>query len=191
MNKMKKTKKQVKKENKILDKLKKFFNSPQPIIIVLVVLCIFLSLFAYKSGSKNKIFVGEVLENDLLINNVHYFTNNDMNYFFASNAQYIVEKDVNIVECNVGYYVVDKNNNYIDFAVRKNKFDKATSLRDVIKETSGWNFAEPHNSNYFFNADVLKNINNLHFLVEAKTDSKLDKFDIVIDYPVKTTKITK
>ena len=32
----------------------------------------------YKSGSKNKIFVGEVLENDLLINNVHYFTNNDI-----------------------------------------------------------------------------------------------------------------
>lgn len=179
-----------KKSNSILTKVKAFFNNPAPIIIVLVAIIAILLIFISRMNIDNKIYVGEINKEDLIVANVHYFTNNDMNYFYASTAAYVGEKK-DVYSYQIGYYVVDEDNNYIEFATRSKKADTKASLADIVDELSGWNFGETNASDYFFSSDVLKNIENLHFVIKASTVKDSDDADIVIDYPVDLSKITK
>lgn len=178
------------KENKIISGIKKFFNSPVPLIIFLLCVNAFLILYISNYNSKNRIFVGVVDESDLQIVNVHYFTNGDMNYFYASPAAYIGE-DKEIYNFQIGYYVVDKDNNYIELASRSRAIVNKTSLKEVVDEMSGWNFAEEDKGTHFFTNEVMRNLDNLHFLIKACSKPDTTEADIVIDYPVEMTKITK
>lgn len=184
------SKKTAKKENKVLSKVKAFFNNPAPIIIVLVAIIAVLLIFISRINIHSKIYVGEINKEDLIVANVHYFTNNDMNYFYASTANYIGKK-VDVYSYQMGYYAVDKSNNYIEFATRSKKADTKASLADVVDELSGWNFGETNQSDYFFSSEVIDNIENLHFVIKASTKKGSDDADIVIDYPVELSKITK
>lgn len=187
---MKNKVKEEKKGNIILTKIKDFFNNPVPLIIVLIAIIAILLIFISRMNVNNKIYVGEINKEDLQVGNVHYFINNDMNYFYASNALYLGEKK-NVYSYQMGYYVVDKDNNYIEFATRSKKADTKANLGDVISELSGWNFGENSASDYFFSKDVMENMDNLHFVVKASTKKDSDDADIVIDYPVELSKITK
>lgn len=192
----KETKKKVeavkieKKSKKILTKVKAFFNNPAPLIIVLIAIIAVLLIFISRMNLKSTIYVGEINKSDLQVGNVHYFTNNDMNYFYASTAAYLGEKK-EVYSYQMGYYAVDKDNNYIEFTTRSKKADKKADLGDIIEELSGWNFGETNASNYFFSKDVIENIDNLHFVVKASTKKDSDDADIIIDYPVELSKITK
>lgn len=179
-----------KKSKKILTKVKAFFNNPAPLIIVLIAIIAVLLIFISRMNLKSTIYVGEINKSDLQVGNVHYFTNNDMNYFYASTAAYLGEKK-GVYSYQMGYYAVDKDNNYIEFATRSKKADKKADLGDIIEELSGWNFGETNASNYFFSKDVIENIDNLHFVVKASTKKDSDDADIIIDYPVELSKITK
>lgn len=179
-----------KKINKILAKVKAFFNNPAPLIIVLIAIIAFLLIFISRINLNDTIYVGEINKSDLQVGNVHYFTNGDMNYFYASTAAYLGEKK-QVYSYQMGYYAVDKDNNYIEFATRSKKSDVKADLADVIEELSGWNFGETNASDYFFSKDVIDNIDNLHFVVKASTKKDSDDADIVIDYPVELSKITK
>lgn len=179
-----------KKSKKILTKVKAFFNNPAPLIIVLIAIIAVLLIFISRMNLKSTIYVGEINKSDLQVGNVHYFTNNDMNYFYASTAAYLGEKK-EVYSYQMGYYAVDKDNNYIEFATRSKKADKKADLGDIIEELSGWNFGETNANNYFFSKDVIENIDNLHFVVKASTKKDSDDADIIIDYPVELSKITK
>lgn len=183
-------KKSNKKENVLLVNLKKFFNNPVPIVIFLIILNAFLLIYIANYNSKNKIFVGDINREDIQIVNVHYFTNGDMNYFYASNAEYLGEEK-EIYSYQIGYYVISDNNEYIELATRSNSLENSSSLKEIIKEMSGWSFAESDQSEYFFNNKVLRYMDNLHFVVKASTTKDNKTADIVIDYPVESTKITK
>ncbi|MCX4365749.1 MAG: hypothetical protein OSJ70_08280 [Bacilli bacterium] len=183
-------KKVEKKENKILSSLKKFFNHPAPLIIILICIVLFLTMYIADYNSKNKIYVGSLDKKDVAIVNVHFFLNGDMNYFHAANAAYLGE-DKEIYTFQVGYYAVDKKNNYYELATRANSLEKKTSLKDVIDENSGWSFAESDKGVLHFTDDVRKNIDNIHFVVKASTEKGSTKPDIVIDYPLDLEKITK
>lgn len=184
------TKDEEKKNNKFLTGVKAFFNNPAPLIIVLIAIIAVLLIFISRINVKNKIYVGEINKADLQVANVHYFTNGDMNYFYASTAAYLGEK-TQVYSYQMGYYAVTDDNNYIEFATRSKKSDTKADLADVIEELSGWNFGETNASDYFFSKDVIDNIDNLHFVVKASTKKGSDDADIVIDYPVELSKITK
>ena len=128
--------------------------------------------------------------------NIHYFANNDMNYFYASNAAYL-GSDEKVYSFQVGYYAVDAKGEYHELATRSQKLDKATSIRDVVTENSGWSISELANPKLtngkkFFDNDVLNNLDNLHFVILASTDKeKPNDPDITIDYKISLTKLTK
>ena len=184
-------KKEVKREeNKFIVSIKKFFNHPAPLIIVLICIVLFLTMYIADYNSKNKIYVGDLNQKDIAIVNVHFFLNGDMNYFHAANAAYLGE-DKEIYTFQIGYYAVDEKNNYYELATRANSLENKTSLKDVIEENSGWSFAESDKGVLHFTNDVRKNVDNIHFVVKASTEKGSTKPDIVIDYQVDLTRITK
>ena len=66
--------KKATKFSKVLDALKRFFNNPAPLIIVLVALNAFLLLYISNYNDKNRIYVGSIEKSDVAVVNVHYFT---------------------------------------------------------------------------------------------------------------------
>lgn len=175
---------------KLKDRINKFINNPVPIIIVLIALNIILLSYIANSNNNNKIFVGYIQQKEVAVTNVHYFTNNDMNYFYASNALYIAE-DKDIYAFEIGYYVKDSNGEFVKLASRSQELEEATSLSDVVKEMSGWNLAEAANSDYYFSDEVLDNIDNLYFRILASTEKGKLKTDINIAHKVEMTKVTR
>lgn len=188
--KMSNKKNEDKKINSILKNIKDFFNRPAPLIIFLILLVSFLVLYIYKTNSSNKIYVGEINNDEIQVANVHYFTNGDINYFYATPAIYLA-KDTKIFNYQIGYYVVDENNNYYELATRSNSLENASSLKEIVNELSAWDFAESPKSEYFFDKDVLKYLDNLHFVIKASTKQDSTEADVVVDYEVDLTKITK
>lgn len=185
-----------KKDKKIMSKVKSALNNPLPMLIALTIIIVILLIYISTTSRESKIYVGEINKEDVNVVNIHYFANNDMNYFYASNAAYL-GKDKKIYSFQVGYYAVDANGKYYELAMRSKKLDNATSLRDVVTENSGWSISELANPKLtngkkFFDNDVLNNLENLHFVILASTDKeKPNDPDITIDYKIELTKITK
>lgn len=181
-----------KEENKIADKVKKFFNNPAPLIIVLIAIIFVLLMFISRMNTKSKIYVGEIDKDGMLIANVHYFTNNDMNYFYSSTPAYVGEdKDKEVYSYQIGYYVEDKQGKIHEFATRSKNAETKVKLSEVIEELGGWNFAESYNKPYFFSPEVIANMDNLHFVVKASTKKDTSEADITLEYKVNLTKISK
>lgn len=179
------------KENKVLNNIKKFFNNPLPMLIVLTAIIVVLLLYIMKHGQESKIFVGKIIKDDVQVVNVHYFANNDMNYFYASNAAYLGENK-KIYSYQIGYYAVSEDGEFYELATRSDKLDKASPIKDIVAENSGWSIGELADKDYFFDSDVLHNIENIHFVILASTDKeKPNDPDITVDYQVELTKLTK
>lgn len=190
--KIKQNKKSETKINKILMNLKKFFNDPKPIIVVLIAIICFLLIFISKLNTKSLIYVGEINKEDIQVANIHYFTNNDMNYFYASTAVFLGSfADKEIYSYQIGYYVVDSNGEYIEFVTRSKEATSPAKLSEIVDELSAWSFAESNVNNYFFSPEVIRNMGNLHFVIKASTKADTKDADINLDYKVTLTKITK
>ena len=180
-----KNKKNVKKEEKIQKQ-----DNPIPLIIVLIALNGFLLLYISNYNDKNRIYVGSIEKTDISVVNVHYFTNGDMNYFYASNAAYLGE-DKKIYSYEMGYYVKNMKGEFVPFATRSRKLDEPVTLATTVSEMSGWNFAEADSTTKFFTSEVLNYMDELYFIVKASTEENSTKADIYIEYPVDTIKVTK
>ena len=185
-----------KKDKKAMSKVKNILNNPLPMLIALTIIIVVLLIYISTTSRESKIYVGEINEEDVNIVNIHYFANNDMNYFYASNAAYL-GSDEKVYSFQVGYYAVDAKGEYHELATRSQKLDKATSIRDVVTENSGWSISELANPKLtngkkFFDNAVLTNLENLHFVILASTDKeKPNDPDITIDYKISLTKLTK
>ncbi|MCX4248167.1 MAG: hypothetical protein OSJ65_00180 [Bacilli bacterium] len=194
---MEKKKQKIKKKtdnekNKILMKIKNFFNNPVPLIIVLIAIICVLLIFISKMNTKSKIYVGEINKDGMQVVNVHYFTNNDMNYFYSSTPLYIGEyKDKEVYSYQIGYYVEDKNGEIYEFATRSKSADTKAKLSVIIEELGGWSFAESYNNKYFFTNEVINNMDNLHLMIKASTKKGTNEADISLDFKVDLTKISK
>lgn len=183
--------KETKPSEKKINVIKRFLNNPLPMLIVLTVVIVVLLLYIGTIRHQSKIYVGEINEEKVNVSNIHYFANNQMNYFYASNALYL-DDDAKIFSYQIGYYVVSPDGTYHELATRSGKFEKSTSLRDVVLENSGWTISELATNDYFFDANVLRNLDNLHFLVLASTDKeKPNDPDIKVDYKVKLTTLAE
>lgn len=169
---------------------KSFFNNPLPIIIALIIVCVVQLYFLFNINSKNAIYSGELNKEDVQIINLHLFTNNDMNYFYASPALYLGE-DYKIYNFELGYYIEKGKGEYLSFATKSRELDSASSLKEIVEEMSGWNFFEPSIQDYFFSDEVLNNLDEMHFIIKASTKKGSTDADIVIDYPIDLNKLTK
>lgn len=193
---MEKKKDNKKKENKeekvVVTKLKSFFNNPAPLIIVLIAIICILLIFISRMNTKSRIYVGEISKDGLQVANIHYFTNNDMNYFYSSTPLYAGEmKDKDVYSYQIGYYVEDDKGKAYEFATRSKDSTTKVKLSEVVEELGGWNFAESYNKQYFFSPEVIANMDNLHFVIKASTKKDSKDADISLDYKVDLTKISK
>lgn len=186
----------VEEKQKKFSKIKRFFNNPLPMLIILTVIIVILLIYIVTTSHESKIYVGEINKEDVNVVNIHYFANNEMNYFYASNAAYL-GKDKKVYSFQIGYYAVDANGVFYELATRAQKLENATSLRDIVSENSGWSISELANPNLtdgkkFFDSNVLNNLDNLHFVILASTDKeKPNDPDITIDYKIDLTKLAK
>ena len=181
-----------KKENifkRVLRAIGKFFNHPAPIIIALCIICVGLIIYIQRINTRDEIVVGTVTSDDVSVANIHYFTNNSMNYFYAMNAH--SERKDKIYTYSIGYYTVDSKGNYEELAVRSGSLEKPLEAKDIIGDYSGWNIAELANKPYHFSAKIKNNIKNLHFVFKGSTKKDSTDADVVIDVKVDTTKLTK
>lgn len=183
-------KKKVTKEKKATSKLKEFFNKPTPIIVALVIICVVQLYFLITFKSMNGIYTGELNKEDVQIVNVHMFTNNDMNYFYASPAMYLGE-DKQIYNFEMGYYVELSSGEMKSFATRSRSLNSASSLKEIVEEMSAWNFFETSLQDYFFSEEVLDNLDSMHFIIKASTKANSTDADVYIDYPIELNRITK
>lgn len=172
-----------------MKKIKEFFNKPAPLIIVLIIIIALQTFYIANYNSKNRIYIGKISTQDVTVDNIHYFTNGDMNFFYASPAIYN-KKDVKVYNYLVGYYVED-NNDLVEFVSRSSNLDKATSLSDIIDEMSSWSIAEADSIKNKFNDNVRNKLNKLHFIIQASTKKDSNEPDININVEVNPTKITK
>lgn len=185
-------KKQVKKEKKnkeILEKIKKLFNRPEPIIIVLIAIICFMLLYIARYTKNDVIIIGNVKGETISVDMIHCFTNSDMDYFFAGPAMYVGSEKV--YSYQIGYYVENEKGDLVEFATRSGKLDKATLLAQIVPEQSDFEIAEANANRFMFTNDVIKNIEKMHFVIKASTVKDSDKVDVKYDIPVTASKLTK
>ena len=169
---------------------KQFINNPLPIMIIQTIWIIVMIIAYVNLKSSIHMFVGKVEEDVVAISNIHYFINNDMNYFHASSATFIGE-DKEVYSYNVGYYIEDANGELVEFISRSNKLEAPVSLKAAVQDMSAWSFGEAASQRKFFTPDVIKRLDNLHFVISASTEKGSDKADVYYDFKVNTTRITK
>lgn len=187
---MEKKKNNSKRENKVLKVIKNFFNNPAPLFIVFIVIIFFLLFYINQNMSKDIIMVGEVDQKDVSIHNIHYFINDDINYFYADKALYSGENKT-VYKYQIGYFVENNKGELLDFVTRSGSdLKKGFKLADLINDMSGWNFMEKADSPYFFKKNIMPYINKIHFVVLASTNKDSDEADIDIDYEVNVINFT-
>ena len=161
-----------------------FLNSPKVVIVALSILSIALLIMLGLNSNKNKFYYGEIVEQDIVVSDLHFYSSKKINYFFANNASYVGE-DANIKEFYIAYYVeVNGEKKLIEDVGRSDLKD--TKLSDMITVYSKFKVAEFSNKSEVFTKDVVKNIENLHILVEA---TKENDERITIDYKVNVNKV--
>ena len=82
---------EVKKESKltkIKDKLKRFFNSSQPLIVVLALMVVALLIYNINYSKHDTVYIGHYLQDNGSIGTIHYFTNHKINLFYATPASF-------------------------------------------------------------------------------------------------------
>ena len=132
-----------------------------------------------------------ILDSDVASSpNIHYFLNDDMNYFHAASVTFTGE-DKQVYSYNVGYYVEGDNGELLEFISRSNKLQSPSSLAAIVSDMSGYSFAETVYQRRFFTQEVVRNMGKLHFVISASTVKDSDVADVYYDLPVSVTKITK
>ena len=114
---------------------------------------------------------------------------NDINYFYASTGSFL-EEDKDVYSYEMGYYVM-KNKELVPFATRSGALDKAASLSSLVTEFSGWEIVEAANAEYFFKPEIIPNMGDLYFVINASTKKGESKADLHYEIPVENTKVTK
>ena len=194
------TKIEVKKETKVDTKIKKekvkvpfkervkrFFNSPQPLFVVFILIIVGLLMYIVQYSKHDTIMTGSYIGDQGSIGAIHCFTNHKINVFYATPATYSAE-DKKIYGYNIGYYY-ESGEELKPFLVRSGQSDTALSLKEVVTKYSSWNISELAGSNSYFKEEVMNNLDKLHFVVYAATKKDSKEVDYVVDFKVEVDKI--
>ena len=183
---------EIKKEKvkvSLKERLKRFFNSPQPLFVMFTLIIIGLLLYIVQYSKHDTIMTGSYMQDNGSISTIHVFTNHKINVFYATTAQYTGE-DQKIYSYNIGYYYETGNGDELKpFLVRSGQSDTAISLKDVITKSSAFNISELASSQSYFKEDVMNNLDKLHFVVYASTLKDSDEVNYVVDFKIEVDKI--
>ena len=168
---------------KVLD----FLNSSISIIIVLVVLDLVMLMYIVGYTKGNGIRVGYYIDDEISINNIHFFINGSNNYFYSSGIAYTGE-DVDVYHYIMGYYAVTKDGTYIPVLTRENTIESGMDLASLL-ELNNFSYSEAGNTKDVFTKDVLDNIDNLHFVFRATTAKDEESYKVNIDKTIELVKV--
>lgn len=180
---LKKTEIVSKKEKiSLKDKLKNFFNSPQPLFVVFIFIILGLLFYNIQYSKHDTIYVGHYTGDNGTVGAIHCFTNHKINVFYATTATYDGE-DKKLYAYEIGYYYED-GEDLKPFVIRSGKMDTGVSVKQIINENSYFNISELATSKVKFTEDAMQKMDKLHFVVYGATKKDSDVVDFVIDYPI-------
>ena len=180
---------EIKKVEKVSfkDKLKKFFNSPQPLFIVFIIMILGLLFYNIQYSKHDTIYVGHYTGDNGSIGAIHVFTNHKINVFYATSAQYEGE-DKKLYGYQIGYYYED-GEELTPFAIRSGMMDTPVSIKQIITENSYFNISELATNKVKFTENAMQNMDKLHFIVYGATQKDSDVVDYVVDFPIEFDQI--
>ena len=164
------------------DRLKKFFNSPQPLIVILAIMVVGLLIYNIQYSKHDTIYVGHYEGDQGTVGTVHCFTNHKINVFYATTATYEGE-DKKLYGYQIGYYYED-GEELKPFLIRTGMMDTAVPVKKIISENSYFNISELSTSKTKFTEEAMEHMDKLHFIVYGATQKDSDVVDFVIDYPI-------
>lgn len=178
--------KEVKKENKFLNFLKKFFNSWQPLLVILILVIAGLLIFINHLMHATKTYMFNGSNDYVRILNGVTVINDSLAIFEGSDVDFIYEKDIMVTKYKIGYYVkVDGKLSPI--SVISGEDEETLSLTKLLEGGTSFNVIESVSNEHFFskeNVDALKD--GLYFVIEftpkkgdeVKLETKLDISDM-------------
>lgn len=169
------------------ERIKKFFNSPQPLFVVFTLIIIGLLMYIVQYTKHDTIMTGSYIGEQGSIGAIHCFTNHKINVFYATPVTYTGE-DKKIYGYDMGYYY-ESGEELKPFLVRSGQSDTALSIKDVVTKNSSFNISELASSNSYFTEEVMNNLDKLHFIVYAATTKGSTAVDYIVDFKVDVDKI--
>lgn len=156
----------VKEENKVLNFLKKFFNSWQPILIVLILVIGGLLLFINHLMHATKTYMFNGVNDYVRILNGVAVIDDSLAIFEGSDVDYIYEKDIMVTKYNIGYYV-KVNGNYTPISVVSGDDEDSLSLSKILEGGTTFNVIESVSNEHYFSKENVEALDDgLYFIME-------------------------
>lgn len=172
----------IKEENKVLNFLKKFFNSWQPILIVLILVIGGLLLFINHLMHATKTYMFNGVNDYVRILNGVVVIDDSLAIFEGSDVDYIYEKDIMVTKYNIGYYV-KVNGNYKPISVVSGDDEDSLSLSKILEGGTTFNVIESVSNEHYFSKENVEALDEgLYFIMEftpkkgdpVKLETKID-----------------
>lgn len=172
----------IKEENKVLSFLKKFFNSWQPILIVLILVIGGLLLFINHLMHATKTYMFNGVNDYVRILNGVAVIDDSLAIFEGSDVDYIYEKDIMVTKYNIGYYV-KVNGNYTPISVVSGDDEDSLSLSKILEGGTTFNVIESVSNEHYFSKENVEALDEgLYFIMEftpkkgdaVKVETKID-----------------
>lgn len=181
MPKQDKEKDKEKKHSKFYD----FMNNPNTVFAVLVIITLLVMVLNVVIIKTHKLYTFGGYDDDISVDSGTIDINFDINYFRGGNIIYN-GKDYKVKSYTMGYYICDGNKK-TKLITSSNTSDEEVSLKNLL-QSENFSITESHSRSKVISKSKLKNINDLCFVVDAKTD-KNKKIDLKVKLDV--TKLSK
>ena len=173
---------ETKEKSKFLIFLKKFFNSWQPLIIVLILVIAGLLMFINHLMHATKTYMFNGTNDYIRILNGVAVINDSLAIFEGSDVDYIYEKDIMVTKYKIGYYV-KVNDKLSPISVISGEDEEALSLSKLLQGGTSFNVIESVSNEHYFSKENIKALNEgLYFVIEftpkkgdeVKVETKID-----------------
>ena len=154
----------------MLKKLKKFFSSMFPLLILAFSTSIIAIVYAVivRSSTAGYSFYS-YNEYVSISSGVVMFTTHS-NLFEGNNITYYAKDDIKVVEYKMGYYIVI-NKKYLPIIETSAKLTSEKSLKEIVNNIEGFDFIEPSRGNDIKITNKYRSLINssLYFVLKYKT----------------------
>lgn len=174
--------KETEEKSKFLQFLKKFFNSWQPLIIVLILVIAALLIFINHLMHATKTYMFNGTNDYIRILNGVAVINDSLAIFEGSDIEYIYEKDIMVTKYKIGYYV-KVNDKLSPISIISGEDEDTLSLSKLLQGGTSFNVIESVSNEHYFSKENIKALNEgLYFVIEftpkkgdeVKVETKID-----------------
>lgn len=174
--------KETEEKSKFLIFLKKFFNSWQPLLIVLILVIAGLLMFINHLMHATKTYMFNGTNDYIRILNGVAVINDSLAIFEGSDIDYIYEKDIMVTKYKIGYYV-KVNDKLSPISIISGEDEDTLSLSKLLQGGTSFNVIESVSNDHYFSKENIKALNDgLYFVIEftpkkgdeVKVETKID-----------------